>query len=148
MLLYIAVFLVRETVIVRPFQRNQDCYCDYFTLILFNQVRFRFRLRLGCPGSLVSLYGPTFHVTPVYLCIIFQCSLYISCIMSCGNKIVSVCFVCQECTRLVQCRVLCMPRMYSPCPEQGALYAKNVLALSRVVCFVCQECTRRQIKNA
>ena len=28
-------------------------------------------IRLGCPGSLMSLYGPTFHVTPVDLCIIF-----------------------------------------------------------------------------
>ena len=37
----------------------------------------------------MSLYGPTFHVTPVDLCIIFQCNLYISCIMFCGNKIVS-----------------------------------------------------------
>ena len=44
MLLYIDVFLVRETVIVRPFQRNQDCYCDYFLLIGFNKVRFRLRL--------------------------------------------------------------------------------------------------------
>ena len=24
----------------------------------------------------MSLYGPTFHVTPVDLCIIFQCNLY------------------------------------------------------------------------
>ena len=40
----------------------------------------------------MSLYGPTFHVTPVDLCIIFQCNLYISCIISCGNKIVSNCF--------------------------------------------------------
>ena len=41
----------------------------------------------------MSLYGPTFHVTPVDVCIIFQCNLYISCIMSCGNKIVQiVCF--------------------------------------------------------
>ena len=40
----------------------------------------------------MSLYGPTFHVTPVDLCIIFQCNLYISCIMSCWNKIVSCCF--------------------------------------------------------
>ena len=39
----------------------------------------------------MSLYGPTFHVTPLDLCIIFQCNLYIyiSCIMSGGNKIVS-----------------------------------------------------------
>ena len=37
----------------------------------------------------MSLYGSTFHVTPVDLCIIFQCMLYISCFMYCGNKIVS-----------------------------------------------------------
>ena len=36
MLLYIDVLFVRETVIVRPFQRNYDCYCDYFILIVFN----------------------------------------------------------------------------------------------------------------
>ena len=41
----------------------------------------------------MSLYGPTFHVTPVDLCIILQCKLYISCVMSCGNKIVSNCFI-------------------------------------------------------
>ena len=40
----------------------------------------------------MSLYGPTFHGTPIDLYIIFQCNLYISCIMSCGNKIVSNCF--------------------------------------------------------
>ena len=40
----------------------------------------------------MNLNGPTFHVTPVDLCIIFQCNLYISCIMSCGNKIGSNCF--------------------------------------------------------
>ena len=40
----------------------------------------------------MSLYGPTFHVTPVDLCIIFQCILHISCIMYCGNTIVSNCF--------------------------------------------------------
>ena len=45
-------------------------------LIVFNLVRFR--LRLGCPGNLMSLYGPTFHVTPVDLCIIFQCNIYIN----------------------------------------------------------------------
>ena len=84
------VFLVSETIMVRIFQRNQYCYCDYFILIVFNQVKFR--LRLGCPGSLMSLSGPTFHVTPVDLCIIFQCNLYVSCIMSCVNKIVSNCF--------------------------------------------------------
>ena len=39
----------------------------------------------------MGLYGPTLHVTPVDLCIIFQCNLYIyiCCIMSCGSKIVS-----------------------------------------------------------
>ena len=84
------MFVVSETIIVRPFHRNQDCYCDYFTLIVFNQVRFR--LRLGCPGSLMSLYGPTFHVTPVYLFIILKCNLYISYIMSCGNKKNKNCF--------------------------------------------------------
>ena len=40
----------------------------------------------------MNLYGPTFHVAPVDLCIRFQCNLYISCIMSCGNKIVPNCF--------------------------------------------------------
>ena len=40
----------------------------------------------------MSLYGHTFDVTPVDLCIIFQCNLYISYIMSFGNKIVSNCF--------------------------------------------------------
>ena len=40
----------------------------------------------------MSLYGLTFHVTPVNLCITFQCNLYISCIMSCENKIVSKLF--------------------------------------------------------
>ena len=40
----------------------------------------------------MSLYRLTFHVTPVDLCINFQCNLYMSCIMSCGNKIVSNCF--------------------------------------------------------
>ena len=43
-------------------------------------------LRLGCPGSLMSLDGPTFHVTPVDLGIIFQCKLYVTCIMSCEKK--------------------------------------------------------------
>ena len=33
-------------------------------------------LKIG-PGSLMSLYGPTFHVPPVDLCIIFQCNIYI-----------------------------------------------------------------------
>ena len=40
----------------------------------------------------MSLYGPTFHVTPVDLFIIYHCNLYISSIMSCGNKIVSKLF--------------------------------------------------------
>ena len=38
-----------------------------------------------------QLYGPTFHVTPVDLCILFQCNIYIlyyAIFMSCGNKIV------------------------------------------------------------
>ena len=79
-----------------------DCYCDYFILILFNKVMFS--LRLGCPGSLMSLYGPTFHVTRVDLCIMFQCNLYISCIMSCGNKIVSNCF---KLFQIVVCTGIC-----------------------------------------
>ena len=60
------------------------------------------RLRLGCPGSLMSLYGPTFHVTPVDLCVIFQCNLYnyISSIKSCVNKIVSNC--CKIVSKLFQ----------------------------------------------
>ena len=74
------MFLVSQTNIVRQFQRNQYCYCDYFILIVFNQVRFR--LRLGCPGSLMSFYIPTFNVTPVELCIIFQCNIYpLSCLV-------------------------------------------------------------------
>ena len=48
----------------------------------------------------MSLYGPTFHVTPVDLCIIFQCNL--SCIMSCRNKIVSNCFNCFKLFQLFQ----------------------------------------------
>ena len=40
-------------------------------------------LRIGCPGSLMSLYWPTNHID---LCIIAQCKLFISCIMSCGNE--------------------------------------------------------------
>ena len=48
----------------------------------------------------MSLYMPTFHVTPVDLCIIFQCNLNISCIMSLEIKlfqiqIVSNCFAVQ-----------------------------------------------------
>ena len=39
----------------------------------------------------MSLYRPTFHVTPVDLCI-YSNVTYISCIMSCGNKIVSKLF--------------------------------------------------------
>ena len=46
--------------------------------------------RIWCPGSLMSLYGPTFHVTPVDLCIIFQCNLYIFCIMPCGKKLFQI----------------------------------------------------------
>ena len=61
MLLLVGYVPVSETIRVRLSQRNQDCYCDYyFILIVLNQVRFR--LRLGCPGSLMSLYcmGPHF----------------------------------------------------------------------------------------
>ena len=104
------VFLVSETIKVRLFLRNQDCYCAYFILIVFYQVRFR--LRLGCPGGLISLYGLAFHVTPVDLCIIFQYNLYIyiSCIMSCANKIVPNYFLGETNTlqkfSLVRCRVI------------------------------------------
>ena len=45
----------------------------FYLIIRLNYVRFR--LRLTCPGSIMSLYVPAFHVTPVDLCIIFQCNL-------------------------------------------------------------------------
>ena len=56
--------------------------------------------RLGCPGCDMSLYGPTFHVTPIDFCIIFQCNLYIypvSCLVEIKlfqivSKIVLNCF--------------------------------------------------------
>ena len=47
--------------------------------------------RIRCPGSLMSLYCPTLLATPVDLCIVFQCKLNISCIMSCGNKLIVTC---------------------------------------------------------
>ena len=31
---------------------------------------------LGYPGSIMSLYGPTFHATPIDLCVKFQCDIY------------------------------------------------------------------------
>ena len=49
------------------------------------------RLRLGCHGSLMSLYGPSFHAAPIDMRIAFQCKLYKSCIMSCGSKFVYTC---------------------------------------------------------
>ena len=90
------MYLASETSIVSLFQRNQYFYSDYFILIVFNQVRFR--LRFECSGSLMSLYGPTFHVTPIDLCIIFQCNIYILYRVLCKYncfKIVSNCFNCQ-----------------------------------------------------
>ena len=39
----------------------------------------------------MSLYGTTLLATPIYLCIVFQCRLNISCIMSCGNKLILTC---------------------------------------------------------
>ena len=39
-------------------------------------------LRLGCPGSLMSLHEPQFHAT-IDLCIILKCKIYLSCIMIC-----------------------------------------------------------------
>ena len=48
-------------------------------------------LRLGCPGSLMSYLGPHFMLLlPIY--VLYSNVTYISCIMSCGNKIVSYCF--------------------------------------------------------
>ena len=35
----------------------------------------------------MGLYGPTFHATPIDLGIIFQCKIYISCVMSCENEL-------------------------------------------------------------
>ena len=56
--------LVSETIIVRLFQCNYYCYCDYYLLIILKKVRFILR--------------STFHITLVDLCcIIFQCKLYI-----------------------------------------------------------------------
>ena len=85
--------LVSETIKVRIFPCNQDFYCDYCCLLIALYL-VRFRLRLECPGSLMSLYPPTFHVTPIDLGIIFLCKLYIyiSCVRSSGNKIISNCF--------------------------------------------------------
>ena len=58
-----------------------------------NTTKFRRATRSAMePGSLMSLYGNTSQLTPVDLCIIFQCNLYIYCTMSCGNKIVSKLF--------------------------------------------------------
>ena len=35
----------------------------------------------------MSLYGPTLYVTPINLCIVFQCKLNKSGIMPSGNKL-------------------------------------------------------------
>ena len=50
-------------------QRNEEFPASgvYCLLILLNEVR----LRLGCPGSLLSLYGRTLHTTPIDLCTVF-----------------------------------------------------------------------------
>ena len=48
------------------------------------------RLGLGCPRSLKSLYGPTFHATPIDSRIVFQYKLYMSCVMFFGNKLQSL----------------------------------------------------------
>ena len=70
---------------------NSQVYSDgYFVSLKF--IYLYWILRLSCCwsyGSLMSLYGPTFYVTPVDLCIIFQCNIS-CCIMACGNKIVSI----------------------------------------------------------
>ena len=39
----------------------------------------------------MSFPGPTLHANLINLCFVFQCKLNISCIMSCGNKLVLTC---------------------------------------------------------
>ena len=39
----------------------------------------------------VCLYGPILLATPIYYCTVFQWKLNISCIMSCGNKLILTC---------------------------------------------------------
>ena len=63
-----------ERVFIRSFFNVNEIYCH-------------FGLPRVYPGSLTSLYVPTFYVTPVDFFIILECNLYISCVMSCGNKI-------------------------------------------------------------
>ena len=64
-------------IITRMFQCRYYCYCDcHCLLIVLTKVRFRFWL--GCPGSVISVYGPTFHGNPIYLCINFQCQIYLN----------------------------------------------------------------------
>ena len=61
-------------------------------MIIVVYLLYLITLKVRMPVCLMSIYGHAFHVTPVDLCIIFQRKLYISCIMSRGNKIVSNCF--------------------------------------------------------
>lgn len=52
------------------------------TVCLVYLIRFRlefclrFRLRLGGPGSIMGLYGPTFPATFIDFRIVYQCKLY------------------------------------------------------------------------
>ena len=50
---------------------------------------------LGCPGSLMSLYRPTFHATPIDLGIIFHCKIYciypVPCVME--INLFQTCFI-------------------------------------------------------
>ena len=67
----------------------------------------------------MSLYGPPFHVTAVDLCIIFQCNLYISCIMSCGNKIVSN-FIRRYLARYQMMIIIIIYHEFLPTPRRGS----------------------------
>ena len=53
------------------------------------------RLRIGCLGSLMSLYIGAHTSGYSYRCmyIVFQCKLNISCIMFCGNKLILTCIM-------------------------------------------------------
>ena len=79
---YIHIYIYFHTITILQ-------YSGIFPILIFCNINLhRIRLKLGCPGSLMCLYEPTIHVTSVDLCIKFQCNLYTSCIMACGNKIV------------------------------------------------------------
>ena len=69
--------LVNGIIIIKKlFQCKLDCYFHYYCLFTaLNYVWFRWTW--GCPGSLISLYWPTFRATPLDLCITLQCKIYI-----------------------------------------------------------------------